>query len=299
MLYTRKIPYALNPQQWLFVRRLRARGVGPVWIYQIDDVSYSLIARAGYDATWCVTHRDYLARLGEHSVDNLVRMTMATPAALSSSHSAVSAQYAPHLCIAEAWREDARAWLASRGLKDRPIVLIQAGNKRTMRLGSRRRKRNEKYWPESNWATRHRSGSCAHARCSDHPARRSIRVRAEPRNPAAYENTRGGQCGGRRSDSPTARAQCASARHDFRGHRSCARRRGRRLPIGRVVRLEASLVPCTSRRRESGRSRDRLACRRRSHARDHAGCRNHCMGTNTALDANRRDRANEQQPEFA
>jgi heptosyltransferase-3 len=38
-------------------------------------------------------------------------------------------------------------------VSDRPIVLIQAGNKRTMRLGSRRRKRNEKYWPESNWAT--------------------------------------------------------------------------------------------------------------------------------------------------
>jgi heptosyltransferase-3 len=36
-------------------------------------------------------------------------------------------------------------------LSDRPIVLIQAGNKRTMRLGSRRRKRNEKYWPESHW----------------------------------------------------------------------------------------------------------------------------------------------------
>jgi ADP-heptose:LPS heptosyltransferase len=151
-LYTRRIPYALNPQQWMFVRRLRARGVGPVWIYQTDDVSHSLIARAGYDATWCVTHRDYLARLGEHSVDNLLRMTMATPAALSSSHSVVSAQYAPHLCVAEVWREDARAWLANRGLKDRPIVLIQAGNKRTMRLGSRRRKSNQKYWPESNWA---------------------------------------------------------------------------------------------------------------------------------------------------
>ena len=38
-------------------------------------MSYSLIARAGYHASWCVTRRDYPARLGEHSVDHLLRMT--------------------------------------------------------------------------------------------------------------------------------------------------------------------------------------------------------------------------------
>jgi ADP-heptose:LPS heptosyltransferase len=152
-LYTRQLPYALNPQQWLFVSRLRARGVGRVWICQADDVSHSLIARAGYDAAWCVSWLDYHVHLGEHSVDHLLRMTMATPAALATPPPCVADRYAPQLRVSEEWKEETRAWLAGRGLNDRPIILIQAGNKRTMRLGSPRRKRNEKYWPESNWAT--------------------------------------------------------------------------------------------------------------------------------------------------
>jgi heptosyltransferase-2/heptosyltransferase-3 len=32
------------------------------------------------------------------------------------------------------------------------LILIQAGNKRTMRRGLRRRRSNSKYWPEENWA---------------------------------------------------------------------------------------------------------------------------------------------------
>ncbi len=43
-------------------------------------------------------------------------------------------------------------WLARRGLTGRPLILIQAGNKRTMRRGARQRVTNTKYWPEENWA---------------------------------------------------------------------------------------------------------------------------------------------------
>ncbi|MFO1410218.1 MAG: glycosyltransferase family 9 protein [Steroidobacteraceae bacterium] len=44
------------------------------------------------------------------------------------------------------------ALLARHGLTGRPLLLLQAGNKRTMRRGDRRRASNNKYWPEERWA---------------------------------------------------------------------------------------------------------------------------------------------------
>ena len=48
----------------------------------------------------------------------------------------------------------ARKWrlVAERGWAERELILIQVGNKRTMRRGLRRRRSNSKYWPEENWA---------------------------------------------------------------------------------------------------------------------------------------------------
>jgi heptosyltransferase-2/heptosyltransferase-3 len=151
-LYTRQLPYALNPQQWLFVQRLRARGPGPVWICQTDQVSHELVRRAGYDPRWFVSQRDFPPIPG-HYVDCLLRMAMATPPMLDQTRASVMApRVAPKLLAQPKWRDEARTWLAQRGLERRPIILIQAGNKRTMRLGSRRRLRNKKYWPEQRWA---------------------------------------------------------------------------------------------------------------------------------------------------
>jgi heptosyltransferase-2/heptosyltransferase-3 len=57
------------------------------------------------------------------------------------------------LRVADAWRADALSWLEGLGLSTRPLVLLQAGNKRTMRrFGRRQRATNVKYWPESRWA---------------------------------------------------------------------------------------------------------------------------------------------------
>src|ERR1700683_5373800 len=43
-------------------------------------------------------------------------------------------------------------WLARRGLTNRALILLQAGNKRTMRGWLRRRATNTKYWPPERWA---------------------------------------------------------------------------------------------------------------------------------------------------
>jgi ADP-heptose:LPS heptosyltransferase len=64
------------------------------------------------------------------------------------------ASYMPgaHLEVSDAQRADLDAWLGRRGLADVPLVLVQIGNKRTMRKGLRRLAVNSKYWPNERWA---------------------------------------------------------------------------------------------------------------------------------------------------
>ena len=52
----------------------------------------------------------------------------------------------------ERQRGDLDAWLRARGLAAAPLILIQIGNKRTMRRGLRRLAVNHKYWPNERWA---------------------------------------------------------------------------------------------------------------------------------------------------
>ncbi len=49
-------------------------------------------------------------------------------------------------------REDCQRWLLERGWQDAPLVLIQAGNKRTLKRGRRVGTGDAKYWPPQRWA---------------------------------------------------------------------------------------------------------------------------------------------------
>jgi heptosyltransferase-2/heptosyltransferase-3 len=57
-----------------------------------------------------------------------------------------------HLEVTSVQRAQLSAWLETRGLADRPLILMQIGNKRTMRRGPRRLAINNKYWPNERWA---------------------------------------------------------------------------------------------------------------------------------------------------
>src|SRR5258707_12586959 len=54
--------------------------------------------------------------------------------------------------VTQAQRAELTAWLKTRGLADQPLILMQIGNKRTMRRGPRRLAVNNKYWPNERWA---------------------------------------------------------------------------------------------------------------------------------------------------
>src|SRR5260370_21509341 len=57
-----------------------------------------------------------------------------------------------YLEVTPAQRAELTAWLKTRGLADQPLILMQIGNKRTMRRGPRRLAVNNQYWPNERRA---------------------------------------------------------------------------------------------------------------------------------------------------
>ena len=89
-------------------------------------------------------------------MDWWLRFAQATPAVLCdvvSKAMHTSAMKAPPLRVGEEWRNDLELWLGDQRLTGRPLVLLQAGNRRTTKWGRpRKRPSNTKYWPEERWA---------------------------------------------------------------------------------------------------------------------------------------------------
>jgi ADP-heptose:LPS heptosyltransferase len=158
---SRKTPYWLSMDQRHVVRRLRARGAGPTWFCDGSDAARPLLARAGIPADFIVDVKDHPLLAGEHATEQWRRLAQLTPAALASavtpSADSLGADIAAvtpgcYLEVSDQQRADLEIWLRSRGLAGFPLILIQIGNKRTMRRGLRRLAVNHKYWPNERWA---------------------------------------------------------------------------------------------------------------------------------------------------
>ncbi|HSN71895.1 MAG TPA: glycosyltransferase family 9 protein [Steroidobacteraceae bacterium] len=156
LITSRRRPYPLNPPQWRLVADLRRRGPGPVWLCDENPAARALLRRAGYGPSEIVAATDHPFEPGEHVVDRWLRMAAQTPrtfASLPAAEIDFASLRTPRLTVTPAARDDLESWLESRGLTGRALVLVQPGNKRTMRrFGSRRRATNVKYWPEERWA---------------------------------------------------------------------------------------------------------------------------------------------------
>ncbi|HVU24309.1 MAG TPA: glycosyltransferase family 9 protein [Opitutus sp.] len=159
-LTSRRAPYWFNRSQRELVRWLRARPAGPVYVFEPDEKPLALLRRAGIAADWICTLRDHPRQSGEHILAHMLRVARATPAVLSAQ-SNLMGYFAPvasapvpdpRPALADADRRDCADWLAKRGLADAPLVLLQAGNKKTMKGGRRQRASNIDYWAEENWA---------------------------------------------------------------------------------------------------------------------------------------------------
>jgi heptosyltransferase-2/heptosyltransferase-3 len=154
LLGSRRRPLWLSLTQQALVRALRERGVGPTWLCDEDNRKVSrLLARAGFSsADWC-GHDGFTDLPGPHFCDLWLRFAYRNPPVLGGADLRLTATDAyPQLRVSAAQRAGLEGWLAGVGIADRPLILLQAGNKRTMRRGPRRRHSNSKYWPEERWA---------------------------------------------------------------------------------------------------------------------------------------------------
>jgi ADP-heptose:LPS heptosyltransferase len=151
---SRKRPYWFSLEQQQLVRYLRQRGPSATWLsdYENDKTRW-LLQRAGWEAKhWCEM-RDTHDAPGPHQCDQFLRFAYRNPAIVSSSDSPLLATDAwGQLQVTDLQRVDLDTWLRSRQWQDRSFILVQPGNKRTMRRGARQRASNSKYWPEQNWA---------------------------------------------------------------------------------------------------------------------------------------------------
>ena len=152
-LTSRRAPYWFNRSQRELVAWLRRRPPGPVFVFEPDEKPLWLLRRAGIGAGWICTLRDFPRQPAEHILAHMLRLGRATPAALPT-YAETANLPAPDArpTLTDEDRRDCSDWLAQRGLVGGPLVLIQAGNKKTMKGGNRRRATNVAYWPEANWA---------------------------------------------------------------------------------------------------------------------------------------------------
>jgi heptosyltransferase-2/heptosyltransferase-3 len=153
-LRSRKTPYWLAPDQRRAVRRLRLRGVGPTWVCDVNEATSRLLRRAGVEADCIVDVRDHPLLPGEHATEQWRRMAAIRPARWRDTPEpgVADGRSGAQLSVGEAQRTDLDAWLRHRGLDGSALLLVQIGNKRTMRRGLRRLAVNHKYWPLERWA---------------------------------------------------------------------------------------------------------------------------------------------------
>jgi heptosyltransferase-2/heptosyltransferase-3 len=153
-LRSRKTPYWLSLDQQRIVRILRKRGAGPTWYCDGDPAALPILERAGIPRGSIVDVRDHPLLPGEHATQQWRRLAQVMPAALAGiPHSDIEAVTPGcYLQVTQAQRSELEAWLNMRGVGEQPLILIQIGNKRTMRRGPRRMAVNNKFWPNERWA---------------------------------------------------------------------------------------------------------------------------------------------------
>jgi ADP-heptose:LPS heptosyltransferase len=162
LIRSKRDPYWITPDQWRLVAFLRRRGAGPTWVMDGHDIGKGrwLARRGGIPDSLILDELDCPPQPGEHVVDRWWRFGQMTPIGLRGSSAEISSVRpepgglrVPSLRIAPAWRQDVDQWLAARGCLGHPLLVIQAGCKRTTKWGRPYgRSTNDKYWPIEKWA---------------------------------------------------------------------------------------------------------------------------------------------------
>ncbi len=166
--------WVFDPAWWRTLWALRAGRADPVYVCETDPRKLARIRRllrfSGTEAARCVflapesspgdtldTALPHTSKIAPtHWIDRLVSFGRLTPAAFNAADypwPAPPPRGAPLLTVSAAARAECAAWLERQGWGERTLILVQPGNRRTMR-GRRLRvsAADDKAWPLERWA---------------------------------------------------------------------------------------------------------------------------------------------------
>jgi ADP-heptose:LPS heptosyltransferase len=156
----RNTPPLLGPSWWRVLWVLRNSGQSPIYVCEtaasqrLNRIN-GLLTLAGVAPERCVfLPEEAGAGDSEHRVDRLLRFGRQTPPALrEANYPWKEVDIAPRLNVRGADRLECAAWIKAQGWSGRPLVLVQPGNRRSMRPNRWRRERvDAKAWPVSKWS---------------------------------------------------------------------------------------------------------------------------------------------------
>lgn len=156
-LRSRRAPYLFDASQRRLVAALRTMPPCPVYVcdhHMMEKLRW-LLTRAGIPAERCVYVADFQTDTQIHWVDLWLQFGETTPAAFNGSAAPSNPSdrwLAPRLFVADADRADCEHWLRTRGFDDHPLILLQPGNKRTLKRGRLGQVGDDKAWPVARWA---------------------------------------------------------------------------------------------------------------------------------------------------
>lgn len=153
-------PLWMRPARWKVIVALSHLRDCPFYIaepaFRTGTKLRPMLKLAGIPAENCQFIEDLPMHEEEHWLDWLARFSDTTPPAFRERFGLASAERcgAPDLRVSDAERSDCDDWLRARGWLDRPLLLLQPANKRTMRWsGVRAAADDVKSWPAERWAT--------------------------------------------------------------------------------------------------------------------------------------------------
>lgn len=149
---SRNRPYWFNRSKQQLVSTLKNTASQRPW-FMLEHLPtiYRLLKRAHFQETNGILARDHVRQIGEHTCAQFMRMAKTEyPMLETPPLDKITTQ----LTVSAQQITECETWLASKHINPQQhnIILIQAGNKKTMRKGKRDRDSNIKYWAEKNWA---------------------------------------------------------------------------------------------------------------------------------------------------
>ena len=163
-----RTPYLLSWDQHKLVDTLRRRDPGPTWYCDLRDKGRRLLEMAGIPEHLIVSARDHPIERDEHFADYWLRLASIQlhAAPTPTPDCAIESAPLPVLSVSADESRNLDQWLQHRSIPASEVILIQAGNKRTMRRGRLDRSSNTKYWPAERWSKTLQALRVMHPRAS-------------------------------------------------------------------------------------------------------------------------------------